>query len=200
MATHLVAFFPTITATMTEPGSESRSKSISKSRAPKPAPVSIDEYVQMASPRVREALIDHIQDVPGTVAGLARFQRRKAKREYPRGFNDGAGRWYPSPEENADNFINGLRCPSAAWPLSYYHSARTLKHCIALEGGAKACIPILRKAVRGRSLAEVMEMELTTSAKDLVRVHLDRAVLRQTSDPQTTNNQPNQTKHQPRMM
>lgn len=62
----------------------------------------------------------------------ALHQARKARKAHPQGKQDKSGRWYPSAEENADNFTAGVRSPSAAWPWSYMLAARTKKHIKAL--------------------------------------------------------------------
>ncbi|MDE1962929.1 MAG: hypothetical protein KGI42_03355 [Xanthomonadaceae bacterium] len=166
MTAKLVATFPTIS----EP---------TAGRTRKPAPTTVDEYVAMASPRVREALIAARNDIPGTAAGLARYERRKGRAEYPTGGKDKQGRWYPSDAEDADGYTRHLRSPSAAWPWSYLKGAFTLDHCLALENGSRACVPLLRKAVRGRSLAEVLAVD--PAGRPAVLAALDRAILRQSA-------------------
>ena len=60
------------------------------------------------------------------------YQARKKRICNPVGKFDNGGRWYPSPEENADNYIARLRSPSRTWPYSYLFGARTRRHIAAL--------------------------------------------------------------------
>ncbi len=60
------------------------------------------------------------------------YEARKNRMVHPAGKFDNGGRWYPSDDENADNFTARLRSPSRAWPYSYMTGARTRKHVAAL--------------------------------------------------------------------
>lgn len=60
------------------------------------------------------------------------YADRRDRRTNPDGDFDGAGRWYPSDEEDADGYKRHLRGPSRAWPYSYMVGARTRKHCVGL--------------------------------------------------------------------
>ena len=60
------------------------------------------------------------------------YEDRRDRRTNPDGSFDSAGRWYPSREEDADDFTRGIRSPSRAWPYSYMVAARTRKHVVAL--------------------------------------------------------------------
>ena len=57
------------------------------------------------------------------------YVARKERRVNPDGHFDGAGRWYPCPDEDADHFTLGIREPTRKWPYSYMSSARTRFHC-----------------------------------------------------------------------
>jgi hypothetical protein len=166
MNTNLVANFPSISEPVT-----------GKVRKAKTAPATVAEYVSMASPAVRAALITERADIPGTLAGLARYERRKHRAEFPEGGKDGAGRWYPSDAEDADEYTKYVRTPSRAWPWSYFKGAFTLDHCLALDDGTRECVSVLRKKVRGVSLADVLVAEPEGQVN--LMAELDRAVLRQ---------------------
>lgn len=159
----LVASFPTISEPV-------------RAQAAKPAPTTVAEYVAMASPAARAALIAARDDIPGTTAGLARYERRKAGGEFPSGGKDRAGRWYPSDDENVDDYTSHLRSPSRSWPWSLFKGAFTLDHCLALDGGTRACVSLLRKKVRGVALVDLLGQE--TGQTQTLIVALDRAVLR----------------------
>ena len=58
----------------------------------------------------------------------ALYVARRDRQASPEGKFDRAGRWYPSEEEDADDFTSGIRCPSANWPYSYLKAACTRKH------------------------------------------------------------------------
>ncbi|HEY8327492.1 MAG TPA: hypothetical protein VIO59_03470 [Rhodanobacter sp.] len=161
-ASNLVASFPTISEPV-------------RARAAKAAPTTVAEYVAMASPAARAALIAARDDIPGTAAGLARYERRKAGDEFPEGRKDGAGRWYPSDAENGDDYTSHLRSPSRAWPWSLFKGAFTLDHCLALDGGTRAGVSLLRKKVRGVALVDL----LAADRAQPLAVVLDRAVLHQ---------------------
>lgn len=60
------------------------------------------------------------------------YQARKDRLIHPKGSFDKAKRWYPTDEENSDNFTATVRSPSARYPYSYMLAARTLKHVKAL--------------------------------------------------------------------
>lgn len=58
----------------------------------------------------------------------ALYIARRDRQASPEGKFDRAGRWYPSEEEDADDFTSAIRCPSANWPYSYLKAACTRKH------------------------------------------------------------------------
>lgn len=59
------------------------------------------------------------------------YQARKLRLIHPVGQFDNAGRWYPSPAEDAG--VSGtVRWPSRAWPYSLMVACRTRKHVAAL--------------------------------------------------------------------
>lgn len=60
------------------------------------------------------------------------YTARRDRLTNPHGSFDKQGRWYPSADEDADDYTAGLRSPSQAWPYSYMTGARTLKHIKAL--------------------------------------------------------------------
>ena len=60
------------------------------------------------------------------------YQARQARLTHPRGEFDKQGRWYPSGDENSDNFTSAIRSPSRNWRYSYMVAARTRKHIAAL--------------------------------------------------------------------
>lgn len=60
------------------------------------------------------------------------YEARKNRLVHPNGKSDNGGRWYPSEDENADNYTDRLRSPSRSWPWSYMTGARTRKHVAAL--------------------------------------------------------------------
>ena len=60
------------------------------------------------------------------------YQALKDRRIHPEGEFDKKGRWYPSDDENSDNYTNNLRSPSNNWPYSYLLGARTKKHVKSL--------------------------------------------------------------------
>jgi hypothetical protein len=72
-----------------------------------------------------------------------------------------------------------VRTPSRAWPWSYFKGAFTLDHCLAMDDGARECLTVARKKVRGVSLAEVMAGD--PAGRPALMAVLDRAVLRQTA-------------------
>lgn len=61
------------------------------------------------------------------------YEARKSRVIHPEGQFDRGGRWFPSKNENADNYASRIRCPSRAWPLNLMNSARSRKHINALS-------------------------------------------------------------------
>lgn len=61
------------------------------------------------------------------------YTSRKNRLTHPEGNFDKQGRWYPSENENSDNYTQRLRSPSKAYPYSYLLGARTRKHIKALS-------------------------------------------------------------------
>jgi hypothetical protein len=60
------------------------------------------------------------------------YQSRKDRLSHPNGSFDKHHRWYPTAEENSDNYTSSIRTPSKSWPYSYMIAARTKKHLLAL--------------------------------------------------------------------
>jgi hypothetical protein len=69
---------------------------------------------------------------PIEIAILLLYEGRKARVVHPTGTFDSADRWYPTAEENVDDFTCFIRSPSRSWPNSYMLAARTQKHIKAL--------------------------------------------------------------------
>lgn len=55
------------------------------------------------------------------------YQARRLKLQEPQGTTDAAGRWTPTPEEDA-GITATIRKPSREYPYSYKEAARTRKH------------------------------------------------------------------------
>lgn len=66
------------------------------------------------------------------MAAICLYKARKYREVHPYGEFDNAGRWYPNGDEESDDFTNGIRAPSRAYPFSYMKSARTKRHCVNL--------------------------------------------------------------------
>lgn len=60
------------------------------------------------------------------------YLRRRDRIDHPNGKFDKAGRWYPDASEKLDK--TQYRSPSAAYPWSYMHACRTIKHAAKLGG------------------------------------------------------------------
>jgi hypothetical protein len=114
------------------------------------------DYLDALSPKALGELIEALPNLPQTWVAVSRYERRKARTEHPDGKFDSHRRWYPSNAENCDSFTSGIRSPSAAWPMSYMLAARTMAHCLALDGGTAEAAAVLRRKIGGVAMIDAM--------------------------------------------
>jgi hypothetical protein len=126
------------------------------------------DYLNKLPAKALAALIEALPNLPQTWVAVSRYERRKARTEHPDGKFDSHRRWYPSNAENCDSFTSGIRSPSAAWPMSYMLAARTMAHCLALDGGTAEAAAVLRRKIGGVAMIDAM-VEAGWNAADVVR-------------------------------
>ena len=104
--------------------------------------------VDALSPRKCKSIIENctLESVQAAFRAQARWLRRKERTEHPDGRFDKAGRWYPSKDENCDDFTSHTREPSRRWLYSYLLAARSLAHCEALSGAEHDDVLLMRRA------------------------------------------------------
>ena len=93
----------------------------------------------------------------------ARWLRRKERTEHPDGRFDKAGRWYPSADEDCDDYTSHTRTPSRAWPNTYNSAARSLEHCEALDGASHDDVLLMRR------IGALDALDAHTSKADAIR-------------------------------
>ena len=104
--------------------------------------------VDALSARKCKSIIENctLERVQAAFRAQARWLRRKERTEHPDGTFDKAGRWYPSADEDCDDYTSHTRTPSRAWPNTYNHAARSLEHCEALEDANHDDVLLMRRA------------------------------------------------------
>ena len=121
--------------------------------------------VDALSARKCKSIIENctLERAQAAFGAYARWLRRKERAEHPGGRFDKAGRWYPSKDENCDDFTSHTREPSRRWLYSYLLAARSLAHCEALENADHDDVLMLRRAGLLDSISE------HTSTSDAMR-------------------------------
>lgn len=104
--------------------------------------------VDALSARKCKSIIENctLESVQAAFRAQARWLRRKERTEHPDGTFDKAGRWYPSKDENCDDYTSHTRTPSRRWLYSYLLAARSLAHCEALEDADHDDVLLMRRA------------------------------------------------------
>lgn len=70
---------------------------------------------------------------------------RKHKKDYPSGYKDNGGRWYPEDSEKA-RCCNSIRNPSRAWPWTLFKHCFSLHHIVTMYGAERNKVQeLLRK-------------------------------------------------------
>ncbi len=121
--------------------------------------------VDALSARKCKSIIENctLESVQAAFRAQARWLRRKERTEHPDGRFDKAGRWYPSADEDCDDYTSHTRTPSRAWPNTYNSAARSLEHCEALDGASHDDVLLMRR------IGALDALDAHTSKADAIR-------------------------------
>ena len=95
---------------------------------------------------------------PKILRAACTYLRRRDRLEHPAGSFDKAKRWYPDAKECLDTSC--IRSPSRAYPHSYNHACRTIKHCAKLHGVSDRLTEVRREIRRVEAKATLAEIPL----------------------------------------